>query len=199
MARNCMTQMQTEAISEEGNTLTIDETVVGTPAHKINGEMTSALERKFEPFSESIESRLLNIEKHIIGARDSHTKKIGDDNSDNAFCFNLLKNRLSELERQITEKDAIINFLSTQLVNKNLSGDPRANKSVNDHNYSFQERVDNIVNNNLPLVQDNNNNNKKEKSKNVIIIGDSMLNNINSRGLSKSKKVSVSNFLADKR
>ena len=42
-------------------------------------------------------------------------------------------------------------------------------------------------------MQDNNNK-KKEKSKNVIIIGDSMLNNINSRGLSKSKKVSVSNF-----
>ena len=34
--------------------------------------------------------------------------------------------------------------------------------------------------------------NKKEKS-NIIIIGDSMLNNINSRGLSKSKKVFVSN------
>ena len=50
-----------------------------------------------------------------------------------------------------------------------------------------------IVNNNLPLVQDDNYN-KKEKSKNVIIIGDSMLNNINSRALSKSKKVSVSNF-----
>ena len=60
--------------------------------------MTSALERKFEPFSESIESRLLNIEKHIIGARDSHSEKIGDDNSNNAFSFNLLKNRLSELE-----------------------------------------------------------------------------------------------------
>ena len=29
---------------------------------------------------------------------------------------------------------------------------------------------------------------------NVIITGDSMLNNINSRGLSKSNKVSVSNF-----
>ena len=79
--------------------------------------MTSALERKFETFSESIESRLLNIEKQIIGARDGHIQKIGDDNSNNTFCFNLLKNLLSELERQIIEKDAIINFLSTQLIN----------------------------------------------------------------------------------
>ena len=78
-----------------------------------------------------------------------------------------------------------------QLVNKNLNGGSRVNKTVNDHNNSFQGRVDNTVNKNLPLVQDNN---KKEKSKNVIITGNSMLNNINSRGLSKSKKVSVSNF-----
>ena len=103
-----------------------------------------------------------------------------------------MKNRISELERQIIEKDAVINFLSNQLVNKNLNGDSGVNKTVSDHNNSFQERVDNIVNNNLPLIQ-HNNYNKKEKS-NVIIIGDSMLNNINSCGLSKSNKVSVSNF-----
>ena len=103
-----------------------------------------------------------------------------------------MKNRISELERQIIEKDAVINFLSNQLVNKNLNGDSGVNKTVSDHNNSFQERVDNIVNNNLPLVQ-HNDYNKKEKS-NVIIIGDSMLNNINSRELSKSNKVSVSNF-----
>ena len=103
-----------------------------------------------------------------------------------------MKNRISELEPQIIEKDAVINFLSNQLVNKNLNGDPGVNKIVSDHNSSFQERVDNIVNNNLPLVQ-HNDYNKKEKS-DVIIIGDSMLNNINSRGLSKSNKVYVSHF-----
>ena len=89
-------------------------------------------------------------------------------------------------------KDVIINFLSIQLVNKNINGDSRVNKAVHDHYNSFQERFVNNVNNNLPLIQCNNSNNKKEII--VIIIGDSMLNNINSRGLSKSKKVSVSNF-----
>ena len=49
-----------------------------------------------------------------------------------------------------------------------------------------------IVNNNLPLAQ-HNDYNKKEKI-NVIIIGDSILNNINSRELSSSNKVPVSNF-----
>ena len=99
-----------EAISEEGNVLTIEETVVGTPAYILDDEIISTLERKFETFSESIESRLLNIEEQIIGSKDSHIEKIGDDDSDNAFCFNLLKNHLSELERQIIEKDAIIRF-----------------------------------------------------------------------------------------
>ena len=108
------------------------------------------------------------------------------------FRLNLSKNRISELERRIIEKDAVINFLCNQLVNKNLNGDSGVNKTFNDHNNSFQERVDNIVNNNLPLVQ-HNDYNKKEKS-NVIIIDDSMLNNINSPGLSKCNKVSVSNF-----
>ena len=102
----------TEAIPEEGNALTVEETIVGTSAHMLNDEITSTLERKFETFLELIEGRLLNIEEQIIGARDSHIEKIDDVNSDNAFCFNILKNRLSELERQIIEKDAIINFLS---------------------------------------------------------------------------------------
>ena len=126
----------TEAI-EEGNASTIEETVVGTPAHTLNDEINSALEKKFETFSESIESRLLNIEEQIIGSRDSHIDEIGDLNSDNAFCFNLLKNRLSELERQIIEKSAIINFLSNQFVNKNFNGDSRVNKAVNNHENSF--------------------------------------------------------------
>ena len=128
----------TEAISEERNELTIEETVVGTPAHMLNDEIISTLEKKFETFSESIESRLLNIEEQIIGARDSRIEKIGDDNSNNAACLNLLKNRISELERQVIEKDAVINFLSNQLVNKNRNGDSGVNKTVNDLNNSFQ-------------------------------------------------------------
>ena len=52
-----------QAISQERNALTIEETVVGTPAHMLNDEIISTLGKKFETFSESIESRLLNIEE----------------------------------------------------------------------------------------------------------------------------------------
>ena len=81
-----------------------------------------------------------------------------------------MKNRISELERQIKEKDAVINFLSNQIVNKSPNGDSDVNKTVNDHNNSFKERVDNIVSNNLPLVQHNDYN--KIGKINVIIIDD---------------------------
>ena len=40
----------TEAISEERNALTIEETVVGTPAQMLNDEIISTLEKKFETF-----------------------------------------------------------------------------------------------------------------------------------------------------
>ena len=68
-----------EAISEEVNASTLEETVAGTPIYIytyayiyiyiyiLNDEIISTLERKFETFSESIESRLLNIEEQIVG------------------------------------------------------------------------------------------------------------------------------------
>ena len=85
------TQLNDADATEARNALAIEETVVGTPAHMLNDEIISTLEKKFEAFSESIESRLLNIEEQIIGARDSHIEKIGDDNPDNAFSFKLIE------------------------------------------------------------------------------------------------------------
>ena len=63
-----------EAISEEGNASTIEETVAGTPIYILNDEIISTLDRKFETFSEAIENRLLNIEEQFVGARDNHIK-----------------------------------------------------------------------------------------------------------------------------
>ena len=61
-------------------------------------------------------------------------------------------------------------------------------KLSTENNGSFHERAE-IINYNFPLGEDN----KKDKGRNVDIVCDSMLNDINSSGLSKSKKVSVSN------
>ena len=74
--------------------------------------------------------------------------------SDNGFCLDLLKNRMTDLERKVTEKDAIISFLSKQLINKNPYRDSCNGTTINDHNASFHERAE-IINNNFPLGQDN--------------------------------------------
>ena len=55
---------------------------------------------------------------------------------------------------------------------------------------SIHERVDNIVNTDVPPEQ----NHEKDKREKVTIIGDSMCNSSDSHGPSKSKKVSISNF-----
>ena len=86
----------------------------------------------------------------------------------------------------------ITEFLSAQIISK-PPGKTRKDSSDNDRHRS---------NDNDQLVTNGNNQDdaSNEKSSNdgrpkeVLVIGDSMLNNVNSRGLSKSKNVEVINF-----
>ena len=103
------------------------------------------------------------------------------------ICFKILTNQVSELERQILEKDNVINFLTKQLANNNINHqDSPANTDKIRHNCRNFEELIKSCDNDVPLEQCNEKRSKKRE--NSIIIGDSMLNNINSRGLSKSKK-----------
>ena len=108
------------------------------------------------------------------------------------ICFKILTNRVSELERQILEKDNVINFLTKQLANNNINHqDSPANTDKIRHNCRNFEELNSSCDNDVPLEQCNEKRSKKRE--NVIIIGDSLLNNINSCSLSKSKKVKVIN------
>ena len=151
-----------ETISESDE-LNIEETLVDISTPISNSEIILAVERRLEEFSRSKENRLLSLEDQVIDARDWNVKKISNHTSDRGFYLDLLKNRVADLERQVTEKDAIISFLSKQLINKSRNDN-------NDLNDSFYERVE-IIDNNFPLGQDN----KKDKRKNFIIVGDSVL------------------------
>ena len=82
--------------------------------------------------------------------------------------------------------------MTKQLANNNINHqDSQANIDKIRHNYRKFEELNSSCDNDVPLEQCNEKRSKKRE--NVIIIGDSMLNNINSRGLSKSKKVTVIN------
>ena len=53
-------------------------------------------------------------------------------NMNDNFYADTLKNRISELEKQLSEKNAVIDFLTSQLITKPL--DTCTNKNISDNN-----------------------------------------------------------------
>ena len=152
-------------------------------------DITAIIERKFSILNDNIERRLHKIEDQIIGMQSSNLpgSKVGCEvDTERFLCVDILKNRILDLEKQLSEKNAIINFLNTQLIGKSQ----KASYSNLSHNNGNQKEINSDKDNDSPC----DGNGIEKKSKKVVIIGDSMLNNINSRGLSKSKEVDVLNF-----
>ena len=135
--------------------------------------------------SNSIENRLHKIEDKIMGMQLSKLPEnnlTGEISKSDNFCVDILKNRILELEKQLSEKNSIIDFLTTQLIGKS-------------HDVS-NKFTDNNSKNNKANVSPVSTIEEKEKGiedqlNKVVIIGDSMLNNISSRGLCKSKEKEV--------
>ena len=164
----------------------INETAVENPTP--NNE---AVEKLFKDFVKSVENtclQLLAIEDRLIGAS-TDVKSVENSSEEKDICFKILTNRVSELERQILEKHNVINFLTKQLANNNINHQHSpANTDKLRHNCRYFEELNSSCDNDVPLEQCHGKRSKKRD--NVIIIGDSMLNDINSPVLSKSKKVS---------
>ena len=176
-------------------TVVIEDTQVYLEQQQRNSDYDIAtLIEKFRSSLDLIEKRFLKIENRLIGL--SYSKPTVNFNSrdtsiDN-FYTGLLKNRISELEKQLADKNAIIDFLFAQIISK----PPDKTRKDGSNNYRHRSN-----DNDRLVINDNNQDNaSNEKSSNdgrtkeVIVIGDSMLNNVNSRGLSKSKNVEVINF-----
>ena len=175
-----------DSILEPECTQIINETAVENPTPN-----TEAAKKLFKDFVKSAENGLLAIEDRLIGAN-LDVKTVENSSEEKDIYFKILTNRVSELERQILEKDNVINFLTKQLANNNKNHqDSPANTDKLQHHYRNFEELNSSCDNEVPLEQCNEKGSKKRE--NVIIIGDSMLNNINNRGLSKSKKVTFIN------
>ena len=68
------------------------------------------------------------------------------------ICFKILTNRVSELERQIVEKDNVINFLTKQLGNNNINHqDSLANTDKLRRNCRNFEKLNSSCDNDVPL------------------------------------------------
>ena len=116
---------------------------------------------------------------------------MGVGNKGNCFVLDLFKNRISQLEKEISKKDEIISFLTEQLSVKNAFTVPLQNQSPerrsannNSLNDSIESEVPREEAHTIEL-------NKKRK---VVVAGDSFLNGINEKGLSRDHQVMVKNF-----
>ena len=131
-----------------------------------------------------MEKRLHKLEDQIIRLQNLNLSGnvINDKpvTSDSDLYTDLLKNRIIEFENQLSKKNAIINYLTMQLIPK--SYDKIICSCSHKNNHKIKSNKD----------KDNDTQLEKEDSlKKVVIIGDSMLININNSGLSKTKKVDV--------
>ena len=112
------------------NTIILDETEASTsardtatntiPIEQEIDDVSTLIERKFNDLSNKVEKRLHNIEDQLIGMQLSNlsgNNLTGKAVTSESFLYvDILKNRTLELEKQLSEKNTIIDFLTTQSV-----------------------------------------------------------------------------------
>ena len=112
-------------------------------------------------------------------------------NENSPFLLETLKNRISSLEKELMEKDAIINFLLKQ---KNETSDNLrlVNKTVTE-NYEIldTERGNSSPSSNAKQKIETEPSSKKKK---IVLTGDSTVNGISENGLNVNHKVKIVNF-----
>ena len=172
---------------EESLTSQLESLTLPELQKRDDDNISTITENKLCSYFESIEKRFIKTENHLTGVS-SYKSTIEPGNVNHNFYTDMVKNRISELEKELSEKNAVIDFLTLQFIIKPL--DTSTNKNISDNN-NHQITNDNIKCNHhdTPMEKFNG-----KARKEVIIIGHSMLNNINIWGLSKSKKVGVLNF-----
>ena len=184
-------------IHEENSntTVAIEDTQVSSEQQQRNSDYDiAALMEKFRSSLDLIEKRFLKIEDNLIGLSyskstvNSNSRDISNDN----FYTGLLKNRISELEKQLADKNAMIEFLSAQIISK--PPDKTRKDSSDNYRHRSNDNDSLVTNGNNQEDASDEKSNNDGRTKETIPIGDSMLNNVNSRGLSKSKNVEVINF-----
>ena len=178
-----ITTEDTIILDETEVSISTSDTVTNTiPNEQEADDISTLIERNFNDLCDKVKKRLHNIEDQIIGMELSNLSENNVSGkavtSESFFYVDTLKNRILELEKQLSE--------TTQLV-------------ANSQGISKNNCSHNIIQRNHINKDKNNDSLHEEKgiqdlSNQLVIIGDSMLSNINSRGLSKSKEVNVLNF-----
>ena len=142
--------------------------------------------KSFKEFRDSVESRLHRMEEAIIAKSNIQKASLLSDNgieASSGFVVDILKEKIVILENELKQKDTVIKFLTKKLVEDNcqvVSKGIDANVSLVQSNDSEENSDDSKM-----IKNSYNGVNEQFKKRNIIILGDSLLNGINEKGLSK--------------
>ena len=151
--------------------------------------------KSFKEFRDSVESRLHRMEEAIIATSNVQEASLLSDNgieASSGFVVDLLKERIVFLENELRQKDTVIKFLTKKLVEDNcqvVSKGINTNVSLVQSNDSEKSRDDSKV-----IKNSCNGTNEQFKKRKMVIVGDSLLNGIHEKGLSKNHSVKVNNM-----
>ena len=148
----------------------------------------------FKKFQMDVERKLCVLEDAVISGKEIASNSLKDDNT-SIFVVDILKDRISFFESEVKSKDVVIEYLTKQLSSVNLN---RSQKKNSDNNLddTLDDESLNKTNNDKSSdksFNDGDQNTVGDK-KSVIITGDSMLNGVHERGLSKNHRVKINNF-----
>ena len=129
--------------------------------------------------------RALILQQTIPNSSNICNNETGNENAKSDFIFNLLKNRIANLEDEISKKDAIIDHLTNKLFN--VSHNNKKNLQKDDDNNGKNSKS-------THEKTSSHGNGERNDKKKVVVTGESLLNGINERGLSKPYKVNIQNF-----
>ena len=104
----------------------------------------------------------------------------------------LLKDRIVSLENELKQKDTVIKFLTKKLVENNYH---LVSKGINANISLVQSNDSEESGNDCKMIKNScNGTNEQVKKRNITIVGDSLLNCIHEKGLSKNQSVKVNNI-----
>ena len=181
-------------IVEESNLEQTSQETISKTQEQILVDMES-----FRKFQDDIERKLCLLEEAIIAAKDTSGETSKETRCNiSEFSLNILKDRISFLEGELKSKDNIIAFLTKQLLP--LSSN-EAQMEVSRYNIEKKSNLNKSINSNKESSGDessdeSNSINKisQEQKKRVVITGDSILNGIHEKGLSRNHNVKIKNF-----
>ena len=149
--------------------------------------------KNFKQFRDSVESGLHRMEEAITANTNVQKASLLPDNaieSSSGFVGDVLKERIVFLENKLKQKDSIMKFLRKKLVEDNcqvVSKDINAVSLVQSNDSEESSNDSKMIKNSCDGT------NEQFEKKNIIIVGDSLLNGIHEKGLSKNHSVKVNN------